>query len=86
MSAYARTIYGGLGLPMNVMEVATGGGTDAAFAALKARGAVVEGMGRAGFGAPSNDAEYVQLTTIVPRLYLTTRLVMDVARDNLKPR
>lgn len=36
-----------------------GGGTDAAFAGLKARGAVVEGMGLSGFGAHSNAAEYV---------------------------
>jgi glutamate carboxypeptidase len=83
LSAHARTIYDEIGLPMKVMDVATGGGTDAAFAALKARGAVIEGMGLSGFGAHSNDAEYVQLGSIVPRLYLTTRLVMDFARDKV---
>ena len=83
LSAHARTVYAELGLPMNVMEVATGGGTDAAFAALKARGAVIEGMGLSGFGSHSNDAEYVRLDSIVPRLYLTARLVMDLARDKV---
>jgi len=83
LSAHARTVYDEIGLPMKVMDVATGGGTDAAFAALKARGAVIEGMGLSGFGAHSNDAEYVQLGSIVPRLYLTTRLVMDLARDKV---
>ena len=36
-------IYDEIGLPMKVADVATGGGTDAAFAALQARGAVIEG-------------------------------------------
>jgi len=84
LAAHARTIYDEIGLPMRVADVATGGGTDAAFAALKARGAVIEGFGLSGFGAHSNDAEYVQLETIVPRLYLGTRMVMDIARDNAR--
>ncbi|MDA9412454.1 M20/M25/M40 family metallo-hydrolase [Bradyrhizobium sp. CCBAU 45384] len=84
VAAYARTIYQELGLSMNVAEKATGGGTDAAFAALKTKGAVVEGMGLSGFGAHSNDAEYVKLDTIVPRLYLTTRMIMDLSTGKLK--
>jgi glutamate carboxypeptidase len=84
LAAHARTIYDEIGQPMKVADVATGGGTDAAFAALKARGAVIEGFGLSGFGAHSNDAEYVQLETIVPRLYLGTRLIMDIARDKAK--
>ena len=67
-----------------VLDVATGGGTDAAFAALKSRGAVIEGMGLSGFGAHSNDAEYVQIDTIVPRLYLASRLIMDLSQDKVK--
>ncbi|KRQ00926.1 M20/M25/M40 family metallo-hydrolase [Bradyrhizobium manausense] len=84
VAAYARTIYQELGLSMNVAEKATGGGTDAAFAALKTKGAVVEGMGLSGFGAHSNDAEYVKLDTIVPRLYLTTRMIMDLSAGKVK--
>jgi glutamate carboxypeptidase len=84
LSAHAQSIYTELGLPMKVYDVATGGGTDAAFAALQARGAVIEGFGLTGFGAHSNDAEYVEVGTIVPRLYLATRLVMDVAHDTVK--
>ena len=84
VSAHAQSIYAELGLPMKVLDVATGGGTDAAFAALQARGAVIEGFGLTGFGAHSNDAEYVDIATIVPRLYLATRLVMDVAHDKVK--
>ena len=56
------------------------GGTDTAFAALKARGPVIEGMGLSGFGAHSNEAEYIQIGSIVPRLYLSTRMIMDVSQ------
>jgi len=84
VAGYGKTIYQELGLPLNVAEVATGGGTDAAFAALKAKGAVVEGMGLSGFGAHSNDAEYVQINSIVPRLYLTTRMIMDLSTGKLQ--
>lgn len=75
----AQAIYGEIGLPMKVAEVATGGGTDAAFAALHARGPVIEGLGLTGFGAHSNDAEHVDIGSIAPRLYLVTRLIMDVS-------
>ena len=78
-----RAIYEEIGLPLKVADVATGGGTDAAFAALKARGAVIEGLGLSGFGAHSNDAEYVQIATIVPRLYLATALIMDVSQGKV---
>ncbi|CAM3715667.1 glutamate carboxypeptidase [Roseateles saccharophilus] len=75
----AQQIYAEIGLPMKVAEVATGGGTDAAFAALHARGPVIEGLGLTGFGAHSNDAEYVDTGTIAPRLYLIARLVMELS-------
>ena len=84
VAGYGKVIYQELGLPLNVVEKATGGGTDAAFAALKTKGAVVEGMGLSGYGAHSNDAEYVQINTIVPRLYLATRMIMDISRGVLK--
>ncbi|BEU96555.1 M20/M25/M40 family metallo-hydrolase [Acidovorax sp. DW039] len=84
VAGYGKVIYQELGMSLNVVEKATGGGTDAAFAALKTKGAVVEGMGLSGYGAHSNDAEYVQLNTIVPRLYLATRMVMDISRGVLK--
>lgn len=84
VAAYGKTVYQELGLPLTVVERATGGGTDAAFAALKARGAVVEGMGLSGYGAHSNNAEYVQVNTIVPRLYLAARMIMDLSAGKLK--
>jgi glutamate carboxypeptidase len=84
LAANGTAIYEELGLPLKVLDVATGGGTDAAFAALKTNAAVIEGFGLSGYGAHSNDAEYVKLETIVPRLYLSARMIMDVAQDKVK--
>lgn len=81
LANHGVAIYQELGLPLKVIDRASGGGTDAAFAALKARGPVIEGMGLSGFGAHSNDAEYIQINSIVPRLYLATRMIMDVSQD-----
>ena len=80
IAAQAQQIYRKeLDLPLRVNDVALGGGTDAAFAALSARGGVVEGMGLGGFGAHSNHDEYILLGSIVPRLYLVARLVMELS-------
>lgn len=85
LAQHAKSIYDKeLQLPIKVMEKATGGGTDAAFAALKSQGGVVEGFGLSGYGAHSNDAEYVQINTIVPRLYLATRMIQDLSRGQVK--
>lgn len=69
-----------LNLPLNVLSTATGGGTDAAFAGLRSQAAVIEGMGLSGDGSHSTNAEYVLLDTIVPRLYLATRLIIESSK------
>lgn len=85
LAKHAQSIYDKeLQLPMKVMETATGGGTDAAFAALKTKGGVIEGFGLSGYGAHSNDAEYVQINTIAPRLYLAARMIQDFSRGQVK--
>ena len=66
-----------IGWKMDVLETATGGGTDAAYASLKSKGAVIESFGLQGFGAHSDDAEYVLISSIQPRLYITTRLIQS---------
>ena len=84
LAAHGTAIYEELGLPLKVFDVASGGGTDAAFAALKTTAAVIEGFGLSGYGAHSNDAEYVKLESIVPRLYLSARMIMDVSQGKVK--
>lgn len=80
LAEHARGIYAEIGGRLNVGEESPGGGTDAAFAALETRAPVIEGLGLRGYGAHSNAAEYVDLDSIEPRLYLLTRLIIDVAR------
>jgi len=80
LGEHAKKIYQELGKDLLVSNVAEGGGTDAAFASLKAKGAVLERFGLQGFGAHSNDAEFVDLNSIEPRLYLLARMIMDVSR------
>ena len=85
LAKHAQGIYSQeLQLSMKVAEKATGGGTDAAFAALKAKGGVIEGFGLSGYGAHSNDAEYVHIDTIAPRLYLAARMIQDLSRGQVK--
>lgn len=42
---------------------------------------VIERFGLRGFGAHPNDAEHVDLNSVTPRLYLLTRMIMDVSQD-----
>jgi len=84
LGAHAKGIYRELGMDLVVDAVAEGGGTDAAFAALKTKNAVVERFGLRGFGAHSNSDEYVLISSIEPRLYLAARLVMDIAAGKVR--
>lgn len=58
----------------------TTGGTDAGFAASSGKAAVLEGMGLAGWGYHASN-EYIEVDSIVPRLYLTTRMLETLGRD-----
>ena len=80
LAKHSQRIYGEIGKTLVIGDVAEGGGTDAAFAALKTKAPVIERFGLRGFGAHSNDAEYVEINSIEPRLYLAARMIMDVAQ------
>ena len=84
LAAHAQEVYRELGMELIVDDEVSGGGTDAAFAALETDAPVIEGMGLQTFGAHSNQAEYVNLESVEPRLYLLTRMIMDVALDKLR--
>ena len=70
-------------LNMNLMasSIVEGGGTDAAFAALKTQNAVLERFGARGFGAHSNDDEYILIDSIEPRMYLLSKLIMELSAN-----
>jgi glutamate carboxypeptidase len=80
LAAHAQGVYAEIGNTLSARDVAEGGGTDAAFAALRTKAPVIERFGLRGFGSHSNDAEYVDLDSIEPRLYLLARMIMDVAQ------
>lgn len=80
---HAAGVYKELGMDLKVATVSTGGGTDAAFAALMTKAPVVEGFGLRGFGAHSNDAEYILVDSFEPRLYLAVRMIMDFSRGKV---
>lgn len=74
-ASQVQALAGEIQWKMSVLDAATGGGTDAAYASLHSKGAVLESFGLQGFGAHSDDAEYVLISSIQPRLYITTRLI-----------
>lgn len=79
LATQAQTIYRELGKELVVDPEPEGGGTDAAFASLETKAAVIERFGLQGFGAHTTNAEYVLIDSIQPRLYLATRMVIDIA-------
>ena len=80
LAAHAQTVYAELGRKLVVDDQPEGGGTDAAFAALKTKAPVIERFGLPGFGAHSADDEWVLVDAIEPRLYLAARMIMDISR------
>jgi glutamate carboxypeptidase len=84
LAKHAQRIYSELGMKLVVDDRPEGGGTDAAFAALNTKAPVIERFGLRGFGAHSSDAEYVLLSSIEPRLYLATRLIMDISQGKAR--
>lgn len=83
LATHAQSVFKEMGLPLQVRDRATGGGTDAAFAGLRPKGGVLESFGLRGYGAHSNDNEYIFVNSIAPKLYLATRMVMDVGSGKL---
>lgn len=79
LGAHAVGIYEEIGQKLTLRDRPTGGGTDAAFAALSTKAPVIEGFGLRGFGSHSTNAEYILIPSIEPRLYLATRMIMDIS-------
>jgi len=72
----AQAIYAGLGLPL-----ARGGNGGASESALAADAGVpaLDGLGPVGGGFHS-EAEYIELSSVTPRLYLLAQLLMELGR------
>jgi len=66
--------------PRNLILIpGTMGGTDAGFAQSSGKAAVLEGLGLAGWGYHARN-EYIEIDSIVPRLYLTSRMLVELGR------
>ncbi len=74
----AKAIYQELDRQLDIVPM-TGGATDAAFAARSDKAAVIESFGLAGWGYHARD-EYIEVDSIVPRLYLMTRMLMELGK------
>jgi glutamate carboxypeptidase len=74
-----QAIYAELDRRLDIAEM-TGGATDAGFANRDGKALVVESFGLAGFGYHARD-EYIDTGSIVPRLYLMTRLLTELGKN-----
>ena len=73
----AAAIYAGLG--KTIGRAGNGGASESALAAAQGVPAL-DGLGPVGGGFHS-DKEFLDLTTVTPRLYLLTKLIMDLGRS-----
>lgn len=79
LAQMARSIYAELEGRQLFFHPVTGGGTDAGFASGSGKAAVLESLGLAGWGFHAKD-EYIEIDSIVPRLYLTGRLLQELGK------
>ena len=79
LAARAQDIYREIGRDLALVPM-TGAGTDAAYARRSGKATVLESFGLAGFGYHARD-EYIELDSIVPRLYLVTRLLTEIGKQ-----
>ncbi|GLR92035.1 M20/M25/M40 family metallo-hydrolase [Bradyrhizobium iriomotense] len=75
MAEEGQAIYAEIGRKLDIVAM-TGGATDAGYANRSGKAVVVESFGLAGFGAHARD-EYIDTNSIVPRLYLMTRMLIE---------
>ncbi len=76
----ARVVYAELDGRKLAFILGTGAGTDAGFASRSGKASVLESLGLAGWGYHARD-EYIEIDSIVPRLYLTKRLLVELGKD-----
>lgn len=80
----AKSIYAELDGRNLLMHPTTNGGTDAGFAGRSGHPAVLEGLGLAGWGYHAKD-EYIEIDSIPPRLYLASRMLIELGKRASAP-
>lgn len=76
----ARRIYAELDGRELLFHPTTNGGTDAGFAGRSGSAAVLEGLGLAGWGYHAKN-EFIEIDSIEPRLYLVSRMLIELGAD-----
>ena len=79
----AQAIYAELDGRKLLLHPSTGGGTDAGYAGRSGKPAVLESLGLPGWGYHAKN-EYIEVDAIAPRLYLTSRLLQDLAKNPVR--
>jgi glutamate carboxypeptidase len=79
LAQQGQAIYAEIDRKLTIDEM-VGGATDAAYASRGGKAVVVEGFGLAGFGYHARD-EYIDTDSIMPRLYLMTRLLTELGKQ-----
>ncbi|MEN3349525.1 MAG: glutamate carboxypeptidase [Bradyrhizobium sp.] len=74
-----QAIYREIDRTLDIAEM-TGGATDAGYAGRSGKAIVVESFGLAGWGYHARD-EYIDTNSIVPRLYLMTRMLTELGKQ-----
>lgn len=80
LATQAQAIYAELDGRKLILHPRSGGGTDAGYAGRSGKAAVLESLGLAGWGYHAKN-EYIEIDSIVPRLYLSTRLLSELAKQ-----
>ncbi len=80
IATQAQAIYAELDGRKLMLHPSTGGGTDAGYAGRSGKPAVLESLGLAGWGYHAKN-EFIEIDSIVPRLYLSTRLLSELAKQ-----
>ncbi|HEY6893100.1 MAG TPA: glutamate carboxypeptidase [Rhodanobacteraceae bacterium] len=78
----ARSIYAEIDGRRLQMLPTTNGGTDAGFAGRSGHPMVLESLGLAGWGYHAKN-EYIEIDSIPPRLYLTSRMLIELGKGPL---
>ncbi|MFB9269007.1 M20/M25/M40 family metallo-hydrolase [Bradyrhizobium erythrophlei] len=73
-----QAIYAEIDRTLDIVEM-TGGATHAGYAGRSGKAIVVESFGLAGWGYHARD-EYIDTNSIVPRLYLMTRMLTELGK------
>jgi glutamate carboxypeptidase len=75
LAEMGQAIYAEIDRKLDIAEM-TGGATDAGYANRSGKAVVVESFGLAGFGYHARD-EFIDTNSIVPRLYLMSRMLIE---------